>query len=165
MGGQTPTLIGQYLEIKERRKHNRRAPLRHRRQPHAQWPQPCGQSAQRLHPGVPDQESSRTHLIQAGSQGSTQRSTIASGTWGSSLDLAGTLYVALHSEGSVIVEQFPFNWNDGNFHTYRMVKSTSGNLVTLFIDTVLIVSSEKYSCRDTSYSKHWHWWGELVNWC
>jgi hypothetical protein len=51
--------------------------------------------------------------------------------------ISGTLYVALHSEGT-IVTQFAFNWNDGNYHTYRIVKSTSGNLVTLFVDTVLI---------------------------
>ncbi len=57
------------------------------------------------------------------------------------LDVSGTLYVALHSDsntGDIIVAQFPYNWNDGNFHTYRMVKSTAGNLVSLFIDTVLI---------------------------
>lgn len=53
------------------------------------------------------------------------------------LDVSGSLSVALHSEGTV-VQQFAFNWNDGNFHTYRMVKSTAGNLVSLFIDTVLI---------------------------
>ena len=51
------------------------------------------------------------------------------------LSVSGTLYVALHSEGSTIVAQFPFNWDDGAFHTYRIVKSTAGNLVTLFIDT------------------------------
>ena len=54
------------------------------------------------------------------------------------LSVSGTLYVALHSEGSLVVAQFQFNWNDGNFHTYRMVKSTAGNLVSLFIDTNLV---------------------------
>lgn len=49
----------------------------------------------------------------------------------------GNYHVALHSEGTV-VSQFLFNWNDGQFHTYRMVKNTAGNLVTLFIDTVLV---------------------------
>ncbi len=53
------------------------------------------------------------------------------------LDVSGTLYVALHSEGNV-VSQFAFDWNDGDFHTYRMVKSTGGNLVSLFVDTNLI---------------------------
>ena len=53
------------------------------------------------------------------------------------LDVSGTLYVALHSEG-VTVARFSFNWNDGNPHTYRLVKNTAGNLVTLFVDTVLI---------------------------
>jgi hypothetical protein len=52
-------------------------------------------------------------------------------------DVAGVKSVALHSEGTVVAN-FAFNWDDGQFHTYRMVKSTGGNLVTLFIDTVLI---------------------------
>jgi hypothetical protein len=59
------------------------------------------------------------------------------------LDLAGSPYVALHSEGNVVA-QFAFDWKDGNFHTYRMVKNTSGNLVTLFVDTNLI-GTEPYS--------------------
>ena len=53
------------------------------------------------------------------------------------LDVSGTLSVAFHSEGAVVA-QFPFNWNDSAFHTYRMVKNSLGNLVSLFIDTVLI---------------------------
>jgi hypothetical protein len=53
------------------------------------------------------------------------------------LDVSGTFYVAFHSEGTTVA-QFPFNWNDGNFHTYRLTKNTSGNLVSLFIDTVFI---------------------------
>jgi hypothetical protein len=53
---------------------------------------------------------------------------------------SGVPNVTLHSDG-VAVQSFPFDWNDGNEHTYRMVKSTSGNLVSLFIDTVYIGST------------------------
>lgn len=57
--------------------------------------------------------------------------------------LSGVYNVSFHSEGTALVN-FPFNWNDGNAHTYRVVKSTTGNLVSLFIDTVFI-GSEAYS--------------------
>ena len=54
-------------------------------------------------------------------------------------DVAGTLYVTLHSDGNPVVGgQFAFNWFDGKFHTYRAVKSTSGDLVNLFIDGTFI---------------------------
>lgn len=48
-------------------------------------------------------------------------------------DVSGTLYATLHSDG-VVVSRFAFNWDDDEFHTYRISKSTTGNLVTLFID-------------------------------
>lgn len=61
--------------------------------------------------------------------------------------ISGVLNVTLHSEGSA-VQSFPFNWNDGNPHTYRLVKSTSGNLVSLFIDSNFI-GSATYSSFST----------------
>jgi hypothetical protein len=54
--------------------------------------------------------------------------------------VAGVPNVTFHSEG-VAFDNLPFNWNDGKYHTYRLVKSTLGNLVTLFIDTTLIGST------------------------
>lgn len=53
---------------------------------------------------------------------------------------AGVLQVAFHSDGTLLGagSQFDFNWNDGQAHTYRLAKSTTGNLVSLFIDNVLI---------------------------
>ncbi len=54
-------------------------------------------------------------------------------------DVAGVKFVTFHSDGAPIAfGQFTFNWDDGQFHTYRVVKSTGGNLVSLFVDTVLI---------------------------
>lgn len=55
-------------------------------------------------------------------------------------DVSGTLYATLHSDG-VVVTRFAFNWNDGAFHTYRISKSTTGNLVTLFIDGIFTGSA------------------------
>jgi hypothetical protein len=53
---------------------------------------------------------------------------------------AGVPQVAFHSDGTLlgIGSQFNFNWNDGLTHTYRITKSTGGDLVTLFIDNTLI---------------------------
>jgi len=48
-------------------------------------------------------------------------------------EVLGIKYVSLHSDGSVLV-RFAFNWDDGAFHTYRFRKSTSGDLVSLFVD-------------------------------
>lgn len=55
-------------------------------------------------------------------------------------DVTGTLYATLHSDG-VVVSRFAFDWNDGDFHTYRISKSTTGNLVTLFIDGAFVGSA------------------------
>lgn len=56
-------------------------------------------------------------------------------------DVAGTKFVTLHSDGVPVVGgQFAFNWDDGAFHTYRIVKNTLGSLVTLFIDGAFIGS-------------------------
>lgn len=54
--------------------------------------------------------------------------------------LSGTNQVAFHSDGSLLGlgSQFDFNWNDGATHVYRIAKSTGGDLVSLFIDNVLI---------------------------
>lgn len=56
-------------------------------------------------------------------------------------DDTGTKYVVLHSDGVSIGTRFAFDWNDGAFHTYRLRKSTSGNLVSLFIDGQFIGSA------------------------
>jgi len=57
-------------------------------------------------------------------------------------DVLGTRYVTLHSDGTPVVGgQFAFDWFDGKFHTYRAVKSTGGNLVTLFIDGIFVGST------------------------
>jgi len=54
----------------------------------------------------------------------------------------GVFQVAFHSDGSLlgVGSQFLFNWNDGLSHIYRVVKSATGNLVSLFIDNNLIGS-------------------------
>lgn len=54
-------------------------------------------------------------------------------------------YVAFHADGVTgALARFAFDWGDGAFHTYRISKSTSGNLVSLFIDGAF-VGSETYS--------------------
>ncbi len=58
-------------------------------------------------------------------------------------EAAGVKYVALHSDGSVI-SSFAFDWGDGAAHTYRLSKSTGGDLVTLFVDGAF-VGTEAYS--------------------
>jgi len=56
--------------------------------------------------------------------------------------------VQLHSDG-VPVSAFNFNWNDSKPHTYRLAKSTGGNLVSLFIDGTF-VGSANYSAFGVS---------------
>ena len=60
--------------------------------------------------------------------------------------IAGVLSVALQGEGQVIV-QVPFNWNDGNYHTYRVVYSPAfpTGVVTLFIDGLMAGAPQSYS--------------------
>lgn len=58
-------------------------------------------------------------------------------------EVAGVKRVAFHSDGATISSVI-FDWDDGEFHTYRLSKSTSGNLVSLFIDGEY-VGSEAYS--------------------
>lgn len=50
--------------------------------------------------------------------------------------IAGVRYVALHADGVTLGSsaRFAFEWNDGKFHTYRLRKSTGGNLVSVFVD-------------------------------
>jgi hypothetical protein len=52
-------------------------------------------------------------------------------------EIAGQRYVTFHSDGNPILGgRFAFDWFDNQFHTYRAVKSTAGNLVSLFVDGV-----------------------------
>lgn len=55
---------------------------------------------------------------------------------------AGTRYVAFHSDGVTLgpAARFAFEWNDGEFHSYRFRKSTGGDLVSLFVDGVFLGS-------------------------
>jgi hypothetical protein len=48
-------------------------------------------------------------------------------------DTGGTKYITFHSDGAMLT-QFAFDWADGEFHTYRLSKNTSGDLVSLFVD-------------------------------
>lgn len=56
--------------------------------------------------------------------------------------VSGTRYVALHSDGLLLsnAAQWAFDWGDGKPHVYRLVKSVSGNLVSVFVDGVLLGS-------------------------
>ena len=58
-------------------------------------------------------------------------------------ELAGVKYVSFHADGTPLgsAYRFAFNWGDSSFHTYRFAKSTSGDLVTLFIDGVFVGSA------------------------
>jgi len=52
-------------------------------------------------------------------------------------EITGQRYVTFHSDGvPKVAGRFAFDWFDNEFHTYRAIKSTSGNLVSLFIDGV-----------------------------
>jgi hypothetical protein len=48
-------------------------------------------------------------------------------------ETGGTKYVTFQSDGTLLT-QVAFDWGDGLPHTYRLTKSTSGDLVSLFID-------------------------------
>jgi hypothetical protein len=52
-------------------------------------------------------------------------------------EVAGVRSVSLHSDG-VILATFGFEWNDAKPHTYRIVKNTGGNLVSVFVDSALL---------------------------
>lgn len=57
-------------------------------------------------------------------------------------EILSVRYVTFHSDGTPIVgARFAFNWFDNQFHTYRAAKSTTGNLVSLFIDGIFIGST------------------------
>jgi len=58
-------------------------------------------------------------------------------------EIGGMRLVYLHSDG-VFIAPFEFDWGDGEFHTYRFAKNTTGNLVSLFIDGIFI-GTEDYS--------------------
>jgi hypothetical protein len=57
-------------------------------------------------------------------------------------ELAGVRYVAFHSDGTTLgaSARFAFEWNDGEAHTYRIRKSTLGDLVSLFVDGAFLGS-------------------------
>lgn len=57
-------------------------------------------------------------------------------------EIAGIKKVVFHTDG-VFLGSFTFDWEE-NYHTYRFVKNTGGNLVTLFVDGVY-VGSQSYS--------------------
>jgi len=62
--------------------------------------------------------------------------------------ISGALQVGFHSDGIVRPGAlFNFNWFDNQPHVYRIAKSTSGNLVSLFIDNKFI-GSYNYSGFD-----------------
>jgi len=54
--------------------------------------------------------------------------------------VGGTRRLAFHSDGFLLggSSEFDFNWFDGSEHIVRMVKSTSGDLVSLFVDGSLL---------------------------
>lgn len=56
---------------------------------------------------------------------------------------SGIRYVALHAEGVTLgpaAARFAFEWDDGKFHTYRLRKSTAGDLVSVFVDGIFLGS-------------------------
>ncbi len=57
-------------------------------------------------------------------------------------EVGGVRQVALHSDGVVLGgAAWAFDWFDGKEHTYTLVKSTDGNLVSLLIDAVYVGSA------------------------
>jgi len=54
-------------------------------------------------------------------------------------DSGGTKYLTLHSDGAMLLD-LAFDWDDGEPHTYRLSKSTSGDLVSAFVDGVYLGS-------------------------
>jgi len=56
-------------------------------------------------------------------------------------EVSGVRYVTLASDGVLVTGgRFAFEWNDGEPHTYRAVKSAVGALISLFVDTIFIGS-------------------------
>lgn len=55
-------------------------------------------------------------------------------------EVLGVRYVQFHSDGTSLgpAARFIFNWFDGLPHTYRAVKNTAGDLVSLFVDGVFL---------------------------
>jgi hypothetical protein len=48
-------------------------------------------------------------------------------------EVAGVKYVTFQSDGAMLAD-VAFDWGDGAPHTYRLTKSTAGDLVSLFVD-------------------------------
>lgn len=68
-------------------------------------------------------------------------------------EVLGVRYVEFHSDGNPIAGgQFAFEWFDGQFHTYRAVKSTAGDLVSLFVDGTFLGSAPYSSFTVTAPS-------------
>lgn len=65
-------------------------------------------------------------------------------------EMAGTKYVTFHSDGASTGTQFAFNWGDGLAHTYRLTKSTAGNLISLFVDGAFVGSAAYSSFTATA---------------
>jgi hypothetical protein len=56
-------------------------------------------------------------------------------------EISGVRYASLASDGTFVTGgRFAFEWNDATPHTYRVVKSALGSLVSLFIDAIYIGS-------------------------
>jgi hypothetical protein len=56
-------------------------------------------------------------------------------------EISSVKYVTFQSDGVPIVAgRFAFDWGDGEAHTYRASKNTSGDLVSLFVDGVFVGS-------------------------
>ena len=56
-------------------------------------------------------------------------------------EIVGVKYATFQSDGVPIVAgRFAFDWGDGEPHTYRASKSTTGDLVSLFVDGVFVGS-------------------------
>lgn len=65
--------------------------------------------------------------------------------------ISGVQKVQFHSEG-VVKASFDFNWEDNKFHTYKVVRVTGGNLVSLFVDGTFLGSLPYSSFDVTSFS-------------
>ena len=62
-------------------------------------------------------------------------------------EVYGIPKLALHSDGRIIGSPLDFLWDDGKAHTYRLVKSTLGDYVSVFVDSVY-VGGAAYSSFD-----------------
>lgn len=69
------------------------------------------------------------------------------------IEVAGVRYIEFHSEGVALVgKRAAFDWFDGKFHTFRVVKSTFGALVTAFVDSVLFLTANYIDFEVTPFT-------------